>query len=61
MQDMISDIIYRHLYKEQSKNFLIWSKLLNGRLLVNLQASVAQKIADEVVFRHFQGEWVEFF
>ena len=28
---------------------------------LNPQASVAQKIADEVVFRHFQGEGVEFF
>ena len=29
--------------------------------LVNPQAPVAQKIADEVVFRRFQGEGVEFF
>ena len=28
---------------------------------VNPQAPVAQKIADEVVFRRFQGEEVEFF
>ena len=28
---------------------------------VNPQAPVAQKIADEVVFRRFQGEGVEFF
>ena len=28
---------------------------------VNPQAPVTQKIADEVVFRHFQGEGVEFF
>ena len=28
---------------------------------VDPQAPVAQKIADEVVFRHFQGEGVEFF
>ena len=28
---------------------------------VNPQAPVAQKTADEVVFRHFQGEGVEFF
>ena len=27
----------------------------------NLQAPVAQKVADEVVFRLFQGEGVEFF
>ena len=29
--------------------------------LINPQALVAQKSADEVVFRHFQGEGVEFF
>ena len=28
---------------------------------VNLQAPAAQKRADEVVFRHSQGEGVEFF
>ena len=28
---------------------------------INPQAPVAQKSADEVVFRHFQGEGVEFF
>ena len=30
-------------------------------LLINSQAPFSQKIADEVVFRHFQGEGVEFF
>ena len=30
-------------------------------MLVNPQAPVVQKIADEVVFRRFQGEEVEFF
>ena len=29
--------------------------------LINPQAPVAQKIADELVFRRFQGEEVEFF
>ena len=29
--------------------------------LINPQASVAQKVADEVVFRRFQGEEVDFF
>ena len=29
--------------------------------VVNLQAPVAQKIAQEVVFRRFRGEGVEFF
>ena len=33
----------------------------NFRLSLNPQAPVAQKIADEVVFRRFQGEGVEFF
>ena len=31
------------------------------QLLINPLAPVAQKIADEVVFRRFQGEGVEFF
>ena len=30
-------------------------------LLINPQAPVAQKIADEVVFRRFHGEGFEFF
>ena len=29
-------------------------------IVINPQAPVAQKIADEVVFRRFQGEGVEF-
>ena len=29
--------------------------------ILNSQAPVAQKFADEVVFRRFQGEGVEFF
>ena len=29
--------------------------------MVNPQAPIAQKTADEVVFRRFQGEGVEFF
>ena len=29
--------------------------------LFSPQAAVAQKVADEVVFRHFQGEGVELF
>ena len=33
----------------------------NRKTGLNRQAPVAQKIADEVVFRHFQGEGVEFF
>ena len=35
---------------------------LSERLInINPLAPVAQKIADELVFRHFQGEGVEFF
>ena len=37
-----------HIFKDQSD---LW---------FNTQAPVAQKIADEVVFRRFQGEGVEF-
>ena len=39
-------------------------KVLRGLLtkfIINPQAPVAQISADEVVFRHFQGEGVEFF
>ena len=39
------------------KNELIIGKIDE----TNPQAPVAQKTADEVVFRHFQGEGVEFF
>ena len=30
-------------------------------ILINPHTLVAQKIADEVVFQHFQGDGVEFF
>ena len=36
-------------------------RVLNLMKFVNPQAPVAQKIANEVVFRRFQGEGVEFF
>ena len=32
-----------------------------GKLILNPQALVAQKVADDVVFRRFQDEGVEFF
>ena len=32
-----------------------------NQFFLNLQAPIAQKIADEVIFRRFQGEGVEFF
>ena len=34
---------------------------LDSSLNFNPQAPIAQKIVDEVVFRRFQGEGVEFF
>ena len=36
-------------------------KIMKLESKINPQAPVAQKTADEVVFRHFQGEGVEFF
>ena len=41
----------------------ISSKFISEWVLrtLNPQTPVAQKIADEVVFRYFQGEGVEFF
>lgn len=36
-------------------------KLQNKNKELNLQAPFAQKLANEVVFQRFQGEWVEFF
>ena len=38
-----------------------FENLIRAISLVNSQAPVAQKVADEVVFRRFQGEEVEFF
>ena len=58
------------LYNRPSNRKLIrkYSNKVTKRVLCpkesldyNPQAPVAQKIADEVVFRHFQGERVEFF
>ena len=37
------------------------NKLSDICFMINPQAPVAQKIADQVVFRHFHGEGVEFF
>ena len=37
------------------KGLILWTRFFNP------QAPVAQKIPDEVVFRRFQGEGVEFF
>ena len=39
--------------------YLDYVKVLNSH--VNPQAPIAQKVADELVFRRFQGEGVEFF
>ena len=40
---------------------ILWEKWKNEKRDLNPQAPVAQKTADEVVFRHFQGEGVDFF
>ena len=41
---------------------LVWNIHRNHKIpRINSQAPVAQKIADEVIFRRFQGEGVEFF
>ena len=45
--------------KKIVRNFLLWPILSDQ--MVNPHTPVAQKLADEVVFRHFQGEGVEFF
>ena len=45
--------------KKGKKNGKTEEKIKN--FYFNPQASVARKIADEVVFRRFQGEGVEFF
>ena len=37
------------------------SRILKSHLNLNPHMPVAQKVADEVVFRRFQGEEVEFF
>ena len=43
-------------------NIIIYSKKpYTGITLVNPHTPVVQKVADEVVFRRFQGEGVEFF
>ena len=43
-----------------SKYFRIYTNLITN-LVINPQAPVAPKIADEVLFRRFQGEGVDFF
>ena len=44
-----------------SRLLLIYYIIIVIYILFNPQAPVAQKIADTVVFRRFQGEGVEFF
>ena len=40
-------------------NFLVFQNVIKS--FINPQAPVAQKVADKVVFRRFQGEGVDFF
>ena len=48
--------------KETLKNFLIvhYSNINRDYIYFNPQTPVAQKIADEMVYRRFQGEGIEF-
>ena len=39
----------------------IWKKVRRSEFILNLHTPVAQKVVDEVIFRGFQGEGVEFF
>ena len=48
-------------YFRDPKSSKVSSLLQNKSTIINPQAPIAQKIADEVVFRRFQGEGVEFF
>ena len=67
MNDLLTfELVLKHSYQcalalnlqESSRNFFREIKIY---LLFNPQAPVAPKIADELVFRRFQGEGVEFF
>ena len=46
---------------KSSEKYIKFFKLFQNAVFINPQAPVAQKIADEVVFRRFQGEGVVFF
>ena len=62
MESTISDIDIRSVQimrNRRSRDHIYPQRLT--KLFLNPQTPVAQKIADEVVFRHFQGEGVEFF
>ena len=49
---------FEYNYINKANHFADFSKIRTIRM--NPQAPVAQKIADDVVFRRFQGEGVEF-
>ena len=55
----------RYDRKEKKTKFRVWHFFVKNGLenmkFLNPQAPVAQKVADEVVFRRFRGEGVEFF
>ena len=51
----------RPCFNSAEKNFSNEQEIFLRIMHINPQAPVAQKIADELVFRRFQGEGVEFF
>ena len=57
----VPQITLKMLKGPKNKEFSIFLDLKFSKNNINPQALVAQKTADEVVFRHFQGEGVEFF
>ena len=60
--DIESKITSQKLILKKSCYFITFEHFCHITIVnFNPQALVAQKTADEVVFRHFQGEGVEFF
>ena len=59
------DLLNSPKYVKAQGKIVAWADILgkvrNFYFPISPQAPGAQKIADEVVFRHFQGEGVEFF
>ena len=62
MESTISDIDIRsvQIMRNRRSRVHIYQHRFT-KLFLNPQAPVAQNISDEVVFRNFQGEGVEFF
>ena len=54
-------VLFKRIQGLSSSKILTKVRIWQKTLTVNPQAPVAQKFVDEVVFRGFQGEGVEFF